>query len=100
MYSSKLIVSNVYSLENRKRVRWERCARLLTLGCILVGCAGSGPGQIDFGATLEALGIDDRPDPLTALQKQATILHLLKSVSGINQAAAGEIPSMTAEKRR
>jgi hypothetical protein len=49
---------------------------------------------------LETLGIEDRPEPLTRLQKQATVLHLVKSISGINHAAAGESPSMTAEKRR
>jgi len=61
---------------------------------------GPGPGQIDLNATLAQLGIDDHPEPLTRLQKQATVLHLIKSDSGINHAAAGEIPSMTADKRR
>ena len=69
------------------------------LGALVGQHLGSGPGQIDLDATLAQLGIDDRPHPLTALQQQATVLHLIKSVSGINHAAAGEIPSMTARVR-
>ena len=61
---------------------------------------GTGPGKIDLDATLADLGIDDRPVPLTPLQKQATVRHLIKSVSGINHGAAGEVPSMTAAKQR
>jgi len=51
---------------------------------------GSGDRQIPLDATLAELGIDDRPNPLTPLQKQAIVLHLVKSVSGINHAAAAE----------
>jgi hypothetical protein len=36
-----MIVSIFYSLENHKRVRWERCAWFLTLVRILAGCAAS-----------------------------------------------------------
>ena len=61
---------------------------------------GTGPGKIYLDATLAQLGIDDAPEPLTSLQKQATVLHLIKSVSGINHGAAGEIPAMTAAKQR
>jgi len=50
--------------------------------------AGSGPEQVPLEATLEHLAIDDTPDPLTTLQKQTTVLHLLKSMSGINHPAA------------
>ncbi|MEO9529649.1 MULTISPECIES: serine hydrolase [Alphaproteobacteria] len=49
---------------------------------------GSGPGQISLGATLKELGIDDTPAPLTPKQRRATVLHLLKSVSGVNHPAA------------
>lgn len=49
---------------------------------------GSGPRQIPLEATLQQLAIDDTPGPLTALQKQAKVLHLLKSMSGINHPAA------------
>ncbi len=49
---------------------------------------GEGPNQIPLQATLEDLNIDDNPQPLTPLQKQATVVHLLKSLSGINHRAA------------
>lgn len=49
---------------------------------------GSEQIQIPLNATLQELEIDDLPDPLTRLQKQATVLHLLKSMSGINHPAA------------
>ena len=74
--------------------------RKALLGALVGQHLGSGPGQIDLDATLAQLGIDDRPHQLAAVQQQATVLHLIKSVSGINHAAAGEIPSMTARKRR
>ena len=61
---------------------------------------GSGEKQIRLDATLEELGIDDLPNPLTSLQRQATVLHLLKSASGINHAAAAEAGIMKAEKDR
>lgn len=60
---------------------------------------GAGPWQIDLSNTLADLGIDDTPDPLTPLQKQATVLHLVKSLSGINHAAAAEA-GLVAEKNR
>lgn len=49
---------------------------------------GTGPRQIDLEATLADLGIDDRPGPLTPTQRQAKVLHLIKSISGINHPAA------------
>jgi CubicO group peptidase (beta-lactamase class C family) len=49
---------------------------------------GTGPRQIDLNATLADLGIDDAAGPLTPKQRQATVLHLIKSVSGINHLAA------------
>jgi len=60
---------------------------------------GPGEGQIDLDATLADLGLDDSPGPLTPLQRQATVLHLLKSTSGINHAAAAE-EGLLAEKNR
>ncbi|WP_171180302.1 serine hydrolase [Ruegeria sp. HKCCD8929] len=52
-----------------------------------------GAGQVNLNATLEELGIDDAPEPLIAKQKQATVRHLLKSVSGISHptAASGSL---------
>ncbi|MBS8261317.1 class C beta-lactamase-related serine hydrolase [Roseibium polysiphoniae] len=49
---------------------------------------GSGPEQIDLDATLQELKVSDIPGPLSAKQRQATVLNLLKSVSGINHPAA------------
>jgi CubicO group peptidase (beta-lactamase class C family) len=49
---------------------------------------GTGPRQIDLNATLAELGIDDAAGPLTPRQRQATVLHLIKSISGINHPAA------------
>ncbi|MGI9494077.1 MAG: serine hydrolase domain-containing protein, partial [Geminicoccaceae bacterium] len=60
---------------------------------------GSGEKQIRLDATLEELGIDDSPIPLMPLQKTATVLHLLKSMSGINHPAAAE-EGLLAEKHR
>lgn len=60
---------------------------------------GPGPGQIRLEATLRHLSIDDDPVPLTKLQRQATVEHLLKSKSGINHRAAAEA-GLTAEKDR
>ena len=40
-------------------------------------------GFLDVDATLEEIGIDDRPPVLSRAEKQATVLDLLKSRSGI-----------------
>ena len=61
--------------------------------------AGPGSRQIDLDVTLDELGIDDMPGPLTLLQKQASVRHLLMSMSGVNHAAAAEA-GLTAEKNR
>ncbi len=61
---------------------------------------GSGEKQIRLDATLEELGINDLPNPLTPLQQEATVLHLLRSASGINHDAAAEAGIMKAEKDR
>lgn len=60
---------------------------------------GAGAGRIGLEATLQELGIDDSPQPLSPLQRTATVRHLLKSVSGINHPAAAEA-GLTAEKNR
>ncbi|WP_282609913.1 serine hydrolase [Pelagibius sp. Alg239-R121] len=60
---------------------------------------GAGTAQINLNDNLLELGIDDAPHPLTPLQKTATVRHLLKSMSGINHAAAAEA-GLTAEKNR
>ena len=49
---------------------------------------GSDTTQIKLDSTLQDLAIDDAPMTLTPLQKQATVLDLLNSKSGINHPAA------------
>ena len=46
------------------------------------------------------LNINDKPNPLTSQQQLAKVLHLIKSISGINHAAAAEAGLMEAEKDR
>ncbi|WP_193188574.1 serine hydrolase domain-containing protein [Nisaea sediminum] len=74
-------------------------ARKAFLSAVVGQHVGGGPDEIPLGATLADLGIDDDPGPLTPLQRQATVLHLLKSMSGINHPAAAE-GGLTAEKER
>lgn len=61
---------------------------------------GTGPKQINLESTLAELGIDDAPHPLTGQQKEATVLHLIKSVTGINHTAAAEGGLMQKDKDR
>ncbi len=50
-------------------------------------------GRIALNETLEELNIDDYP-PLTKEEKQACVVHLLRSRSGVYHAAAYETPKM------
>jgi CubicO group peptidase (beta-lactamase class C family) len=59
---------------------------------------GKGPNQINLDSTLAELNINDKPNPLTPLQQQAKVLHLIKSISGINHLAAAEGGLMQTEK--
>jgi CubicO group peptidase (beta-lactamase class C family) len=43
----------------------------------------SAEGAIDINQTLEQLGIDDSPDPLTKEEKQARVIDLLRARSGV-----------------
>jgi len=61
---------------------------------------GTGPNQINLENTLAELGIDDDPHPLNDLQKQAKVVHLIKSISGINHPAAAEGGLMQTDKDR
>jgi len=61
---------------------------------------GPGPAQIDLEATLQDLGIGDEPKPLLPVQRQAKVLHLIRSVSGINRDAAAEGGMFDEKKRR
>ncbi len=53
---------------------------------------------IDTAATLAALGIDDIPPSLTESERQARVIHLLKSRSGVYHPAAAETPEAEAER--
>jgi CubicO group peptidase (beta-lactamase class C family) len=51
-------------------------------------------GNINLGASMESLNIDDIPPSLTPEEKQATVRDLIKSRSGIYHEAAAEAPIM------
>ncbi len=52
----------------------------------------SSDGVIDINETLEQLGIDDSPDPLTKQEKQARIVDLLRARSGVYHPVDFETP--------
>jgi len=54
----------------------------------------SSEGVIDINETLEQLGIDDSPDPLTKEEKQARIVDLLRARSGVYHVVDFETESM------
>ena len=54
-------------------------------------------GNIDLESTLAQLGIDDSP-PLTEAEKEAKVIHLLKSRSGVYHPAAAETSAMAARR--
>jgi CubicO group peptidase (beta-lactamase class C family) len=54
----------------------------------------SAEGVIDINQTLEQLGIDDSPDPLTKEEKQARVVDLLRARSGVYHPAHMETESM------
>jgi CubicO group peptidase (beta-lactamase class C family) len=55
----------------------------------------SSEGLIDTNKTLEQLGIDDSPDPLTKEEKQARVVDLLRARSGVYHLVDFETASMT-----
>ena len=55
-------------------------------------------GLIDLNTTIAELGIDDRPPKLSEQEKQATILDLLQSRSGIYHEASAESDYMKQER--
>jgi CubicO group peptidase (beta-lactamase class C family) len=57
-----------------------------------------GRGEIDLGATMEDLGIDDIPPSLTPQEKQASVRHLIQSRSGVYHEAAAESDLMIATR--
>jgi CubicO group peptidase (beta-lactamase class C family) len=72
--------------------------RKALLSAIVGQHVGTGPNQINLESTLAELGINDKPNPLTPLQQQAKVLHLIKSTSGINHSAAAEGGLMERDK--
>jgi CubicO group peptidase (beta-lactamase class C family) len=55
----------------------------------------SAEGVIDINETLEQLGIDDSPDPLTKEEKQARVVDILRARSGVYHLVDFETESMT-----
>jgi CubicO group peptidase (beta-lactamase class C family) len=55
----------------------------------------SAEGVIDVNQTLEQVGIDDSPDPLTTEEKQARVVDLLRARSGVYHSVDFETASMT-----
>lgn len=66
--------------------------RKAILSALIGQHVGPGPRQLPLDATLADLGVDDAPTPLTPLNRRATVLDLLRSVSGINHPAVAETP--------
>ena len=98
-----LVVTNgrtVRAMGDLSRPYRVHSVRKALLSALVGQHLGSGPGRIDLDRTLAELDIDDAPLPLTPLQKQATVKDLIRSVSGINHPAAGEIGAMTAAKHQ
>ena len=81
------VVKSMGDLQTSYRVH---SARKALLSALVGQHVGAGPNQIKLNSTLAELYIDDSPNSLTELQQQATVLHLIKSISGINHKAAGE----------
>jgi len=88
---SFMIVTNdevVAAFGNLKKPYATHSMRKSFLSALIGQHLGSGPGQINPDATLQELDVNDTPSPLTPQQRQATVLNLLQSVSGINHPAA------------
>ena len=78
----------VGSFGDLKRPYRTHSIRKAFLSALVGRYSDFGTKQIRLNATLQELAIDDFPKPLTSLQKETTVRHLLKSLSGINHAAA------------
>jgi len=77
---------------------YTHSVRKALLNAIVGQHLGTGPNQINLESTLAELNINDEPNPLTPLQQHAKVLHLIKSVSGINHEAAAEGGLLKKEK--
>lgn len=58
----------------------------------------AGEGAIDINETLEQLGIDDSPEPLTKAEKQARVVDLLRARSGVYHRVDFETNSMIEDR--
>ena len=79
------LVKSMGDLETSYRIH---SARKALLSAIVGQHVGTGPNQINLNSTLAELNINDYSYSLTELQQQATVLHLIKSISGINHKTA------------
>ncbi|MBW1943668.1 MAG: serine hydrolase [Deltaproteobacteria bacterium] len=100
--STSLIVATngevVRSMGELDKPLFLHSVRKAVLSAIVGQHVGTGPNQINLESTLAELKINDKPIPLTPLQQQTKVLHLIKSISGINHPAAGEAGLMEKEK--
>jgi hypothetical protein len=78
------IVASVGDLDSLSRTHSIRKA-------ILMAILSQHFDKIDLESTLADLNIDDSPIPLTELQKTAKVIHLVKSISGINHPAVSQV---------
>ena len=101
--TSLIVVTNgevVKSMGELDKPLFLHSVRKALLSAIVGQHVGTGPNQINIESTLEELEINDKPIPLTPLQQQAKVLHLIKSISGINHPAAAEGGLMEEEKNK
>jgi len=104
-YSSSLKTSAVIIVQGGYVVaEWGDTAKKINVRSIrksllsaLYGIHVAG-GRIDLGRTLAELGIDDNEPGLTPVEKQATILDLIRARSGVYHPALYETPGMKAER--
>lgn len=89
---------------NSVLVRWGEVDRPMNLASVrksvislLFGIAAE-KGLVNLDATLEELGIDDAPQPLTAKERTATVRDLLASRSGIYLPPLGEAQSWASRR--
>ena len=88
----------VKSMGDLQTPHYTHSVRKALLNAIVGQHLGTGPNQINLESTLAELNINDEPNPLIPLQQQAKVLHLIKSVSGINHEAAAEGGLLKKEK--
>lgn len=88
----------VASLGDTTRSYDVHSIRKAILSALIGQHLGPDEREIPLDVTLADLDIDDAPGPLTPLNRTATVLDLIRSVSGINHPAAAETPWMTADR--